>query len=847
MPVVKMPDGQLVDMPDNPTPQQQAALRAILSKGATATAVPAKEGPSLLGETARVLDKSVRGGLLSLPGLIGDAAVGGPNWIARKTGLVEDTPANTPGPEGYMAWPSDALATITGGKIAEPETATGKVAGNVGAAVTSALTGTPGVASLKTAATQLPMPAKIGLGAGLGAEGAGAVFEDNPIAKFLGGLAGGFGTAGVSLYRADNVDKVARKVFEGISRSEVLDALQTQKDSAKAGLPLTLSQAMGRETNLDALVAGLANSSEGVNTLNTLRAQPLDIRLGMEVAAGQLPGKVRATQDLANRSQEVATKLIDEAKRFRTDSWQRAFDDELTKLQTNPIASLDQAIKLASKHADELAAAKMVDQIALTKARELDASNLAAQQQARKALEDALSEPAPIPSGVGAIQGRLLTDSQRGAVSDNLLHSWEARQAQLLGQGTIVGADGRPLQTAPSIPEVILQEPSIKLQAPKAAAALKDAEKEVTAARARLAATTEVPQQAVQKVYQRLTNLAEQAGPRTAKQNLLLDLRNRLVTDEGYLTNASQLNEVLKDFTNGLKPVNLATKGIDAGTAKWVGAQVGGIRDSLGQAFTPFQKANQAFQANTPAVDELKKSFVGALAGKSGALVDVNAPQGKLLRLFDQGTQPKATRSEILTTLRQLNKQDPELVLDAGKTWITTKLDQALNSPGARDAPMIAKAMVHAFGSPQKTSAQTQGLSDVLAGMAEAQKLPPEALQGLPKFLNYVAMAVDRPSTTAGVTASEIAGMEAESAVGRIGHVSKLTWLRQPILAYTARLSSNTRAEVDRLLSSPEGIQMLYELSRTSPWTEPGQRAITAFIAGTAKPPEENLPGITAE
>ena len=91
------------------------------------------------------------------------------------------------------------------------------------------------------------------------------------------------------------------------------------------------------------------------------------------------------------------------------------------------------------------------------------------------------------------------------------------------------------------MPEVILQEPLVKLQAPEAAAALKEAEKGVKSAEASLAATTEVPQQAMQSVYQHLTNLAELAGPRTAKQNLLLDLRNRLVTDEGYLTNASQI------------------------------------------------------------------------------------------------------------------------------------------------------------------------------------------------------------------------------------------------------------------------------------------------------------------
>ena len=57
MPVVKMPDGALVDMPDNPTPEQRAALRAILSKGATAPVAAPKEESSGggLGETARVV------------------------------------------------------------------------------------------------------------------------------------------------------------------------------------------------------------------------------------------------------------------------------------------------------------------------------------------------------------------------------------------------------------------------------------------------------------------------------------------------------------------------------------------------------------------------------------------------------------------------------------------------------------------------------------------------------------------------------------------------------------------------------------------------------------------------
>ena len=67
MPVVKMPDGALVDMPDNPTPEQRAALQAILSKAPQAAAPTPKEEASGLGETARVIGKSIYGGLTSLP------------------------------------------------------------------------------------------------------------------------------------------------------------------------------------------------------------------------------------------------------------------------------------------------------------------------------------------------------------------------------------------------------------------------------------------------------------------------------------------------------------------------------------------------------------------------------------------------------------------------------------------------------------------------------------------------------------------------------------------------------------------------------------------------------------
>ena len=116
-----------------------------------------------------------------------------------------------------------------------------------------------------------------------------------------------------------------------------------------------------------------------------------------------------------------------------------------------------------------------------------------------------------------------------------------------------------------------------------------------------------VPETAVAAAYQKLTDLANSA-PNTSKSKMLMDLRERLVTPDGFITEPLQLNEILKDAAGRLKPVNLATSGLDAGAAKWVGKQVSALRDDFGNAFEPIQKANAAYQAATPAVDALKQS-----------------------------------------------------------------------------------------------------------------------------------------------------------------------------------------------------------------------------------------------
>ena len=92
MPVVKMPDGALVDMPDNPTPEQLAALQAILSKASQAAVPAPKEEVSGLGETARVIGKSIYGGLTSLPRFVKQAG----DWLEEKMPTPEWTKVPIP-------------------------------------------------------------------------------------------------------------------------------------------------------------------------------------------------------------------------------------------------------------------------------------------------------------------------------------------------------------------------------------------------------------------------------------------------------------------------------------------------------------------------------------------------------------------------------------------------------------------------------------------------------------------------------------------------------------------------------------------------------------------------------
>jgi hypothetical protein len=87
---------------------------------------------------------------------------------------------------------------------------------------------------------------------------------------------------------------------------------------------------------------------------------------------------------------------------------------------------------------------------------------------------------------------------------------------------------------------------------------------------------------------------------------------------------------------------------------------------------------------------------------------------------------------------------------------------------------------------------------------------------------------------------------EAESSLlGSVGQVSVVTPFRQPILKYVDWLRSDAYTAMDKLLTSPEGVDMLLKLSKQPPMSPGAQKAIAAFI-GT-ETAVENSPGINPE
>lgn len=674
---VQMPNGDIVEMPDNPTPQQLQQLAAIQQKQANPSfGDQVMTGLGKAGDFLKNIGTAAYKGIADLAAGAGDALAGSYDYTdAARASMGLPVRQLTP----------NAVSEALDKTGYQPKDRTEQITANIVRAMAGAATNPQGImAGGGNIAKVMAQNALIGAASGAGGEAAGAVV-DNPYARLVGSLIGG-GVAGTAnaIRQSSNTASIAKKALSDVSPKDLETAKANMLQAQEAGVPINLSQAMPKGSNIDAIVETLANNSYGRNISKMLQSdQPTNVAMALEGQLAGVPGEIAPSmQAPANAVNQAATSVVGAAKRARTAEFQQTLQDV----------------------------------------------------------------------GIGM---------------------------------------------------------------PK-----------------------DVPEQAVQSAYQKLGATAAQY-PNTALGDMLSTLQGKLLNGDNLITDANQLNEIFKETANSLKSPDLATKGIDAGRANYMRQVIDTMRNDLGDAFEPLRQANAGYRANTEEIiNPLKQSVVGRLATARGAKPDVEASTARLQGLFDRGTVPGSPQSEIIDLADALKNvstathgiDGPEAFQNAAKTWLADKLSKVQSPSDSRVQTNAAQRFVQMFGNGQQPTAQSQGLKDVLAGVARTQGVPEATyVQGMENLSKVIGMAARRPATVQGVNEAALNAMASGSPVSIAGR-TRTGLLPNLAERWNAAIRADAYSTMDRLLTSPEGVDMLKQLAAGNPTDPKIQAAVSTFL-----------------
>lgn len=460
----------------------------------------------------------------------------------------------------------------------------------------------------------------------------------------------------------------------------------------------------------------------------------------------------------------------------------------------------------------------------------------------RQGFEGNISQFMPEPSNLDAYSNAL-SSSRHGTIT----------QQQLRDQPGQVAA--RAEQLVEALPGERLPAQILANEAQEAAtAALAQTRRRAGDAWRELAPADDVrfPESALLDLDERLQSIAASA-PHTHRGQMAEDVRQVLrvgdpetpllgpdgVPLEEALWNDRALN--LKDSINqqlstfGARKLNTPS---DRAGDQAAAQEIRNLFNEMVETYVPELKAaNDAYSAVMQTYNSQRKSITGSIAGRQGALSDVNAPQGRLMAMFDAGTVPGAP-SEILTFERDLRRAgQQDVYLNAAKTWIADRASKAVARPTASSrAPEDAAVnLLKVFGDPRSLDTPAgqkaaQGFNDTLAGMARSLDLDADEtasyVKGFRNFMEIVTDLSNRPASVAGPSRAQIESRAQEGLTRNIGQVSIITPLRQPALAWARWLEQDALSAMDKLMTSPEGVQTLVELGRTQPFS---QKALTTF------------------
>lgn len=171
-----------------------------------------------------------------------------------------------------------------------------------------------------------PMGLASGAAAGVAGEAGSQASGGNPIATLIASLLGGAGPTAVkglgTLLSGANAPALAKETLKGIDPAnlDVARANMVRGQQLLPGVGVNASQAMPGPSNIDDVVAAMANSPQGAKTIEQLRGQPQRLAIASQMAQAQVPGSRVDPQTVTNRAQDAATGAIEDLKKARTAS-----------------------------------------------------------------------------------------------------------------------------------------------------------------------------------------------------------------------------------------------------------------------------------------------------------------------------------------------------------------------------------------------------------------------------------------------------------------------------------------------------------------------------------------------
>ena len=150
---------------------------------------------------------------------------------------------------------------------------------------------------------------------------------------------------------------------------------------------------------------------------------------------------------------------------------------------------------------------------------------------------------------------------------------------------------------------------------------------------------------------------------------------------------------------------------------------------------------------------------------------------------------------------------------------------------------------MQAFGSETATvTEKSKGLQDILVGMARAKGEPDETFLGLPKLMQYIAASSRRPSGFQGASSADFDRIAGSSTANTLARGSVFNPFRPALVMMDNLLRGDAYQFVDKLITSPEGVEVLRTLAKENAHSRKAQTALAAFAAtmatGTPKPKE---------